>query len=80
MSCAPQPTSTARPIGVHAGPLQVVLAAIAVCVLYWSVGINQTPAATSGSGAPAVLLHQVASPETVQSAVPVGFAVSGQVP
>lgn len=79
MSRAPQPTSTARPSTAHAGPLQVVLAAIAVCVLYWSVGINDTSTTTSRGSAPGVHLQQVGGTTTVHSAVPVSFSVSGQV-
>ena len=78
MSRAPQPTSTARPTTAQAGPLQVALAAIAVCVLYWSVGINDTADSTSRGSAPGVHLRMGAT-TTVHSAVPVSFSVSGQV-
>ncbi|MGA8978955.1 MAG: hypothetical protein WB473_07525 [Pedococcus sp.] len=79
MSRAPQPTATARPTTAHAGPLQVVLAAIAVCVLYWSVGINDTSVTTSPSSAPSVHLQQIGSATTVGSAVAVELSASGQV-
>lgn len=78
MSSTPQPTSTARSTGAHAGPLQTILAALAVCVLYWAVGINDTPDSTSGS-APAVHLQQVVSTSAARSAVPAAFSVSGPV-
>ncbi|GAA2733717.1 hypothetical protein GCM10009867_12270 [Pedococcus aerophilus] len=79
MSFTPQPTSTARSTSAHAGPLQTVLAAVAVCVLYWAVSINDTPAANAGSGAAAVHLQQVGNTSSVHSAVPAAFSVSGQV-
>ena len=79
MSSTPQPTSTTRSTGAHAGPLQTILAAVAVCVLYWAVGINDTPDASAGASAPAVHLQQVGSTTTVHSAVPAAFSVSGQV-
>jgi murein DD-endopeptidase MepM/ murein hydrolase activator NlpD len=54
MSTTPKPTAAARPTDadagttrVNAGPLQTVLVAIAVSVLYWGVGINETPATAS---------------------------------
>ena len=78
MSSTPQPTSTTRSTGAHAGPLQTILAAIAVCVLYWSVGINDTSDATTGSSAPAVQLQQVGNTTSAQSAVPAAYRVSGQ--
>ena len=77
MSSTPQPTSTARSTGAHAGPLQTVLGAVAVCVLYWAVGINDTPDTTTGSSAPAVHLQQAGSSTAVQSAVPAAFSVTG---
>ena len=79
MSSTPQPASTTRSTGAHAGPLQTILAAAAVCVLYWAVSINDTPAASAGTSTPAVHLQQVGSATTVQSAVPAAFSVSGQV-
>ena len=47
MSSTPQPSSTTRPTSAYAGPMQAVIAALAVCVLYWAVGINETPAASA---------------------------------
>ncbi len=49
MSSTPQPTTTPSATSAWAAPLQAVLAALAVCVLYWAVGINQTPAAASAA-------------------------------
>ncbi|WP_406829851.1 hypothetical protein ABEG17_12675 [Pedococcus sp. KACC 23699] len=58
MSSTPQLTSTARAANAWTGPLQTALAAVAVCVLYWAVGINDSSASATSRG---VHLQQVGS-------------------
>lgn len=78
MSSTPLVTSTTRRTSACSVPLQAVVAAVAVCVLYWAVGINETPASASGSNAPAPHLKQVVS-TSVSSTLPAASSASGPV-
>ena len=78
MSSTPQPTSTARAANVWTGPLQTALAVLAVCVLYWAVGINDTSASASATTGGAHL-QQVGSTRSGPSGTSAVHSASRQV-